>query len=111
MIKKYLDAHFRLARYDKPIGALLLHIPCIWGTILGQSTFNINEILWYSGVFGVGSFTMRAAGCVVNDMWDKNIDTKVERTKLRPIASGELTIRDAWLSLFAHCSVGLLVLT
>lgn len=54
---------------------------------------------------------MRAAGCVVNDMWDKNIDTKVERTKLRPIASGELTMKDAWLSLFAHCSVGLLVLT
>ena len=54
---------------------------------------------------------MRAAGCVVNDMWDKNIDNKVERTRSRPLASGELQMKDAWISLFAHCSVGLLVLT
>ncbi|CAD8181012.1 unnamed protein product [Paramecium octaurelia] len=108
---KYLSAHLRLARHDKPIGALLLHIPCVWGTILGQPTFNFQEIIWYSSVFGVGSFTMRAAGCVVNDMWDKNIDNKVERTRQRPLASGELQMKDAWISLFAHCSVGLLVLT
>lgn len=54
---------------------------------------------------------MRAAGCVVNDMWDRDIDQKVERTKARPLASGELTMKHAWASLFFHCSVGLGVLT
>lgn len=64
----------RLARHDKPIGSLLLHIPCVWGTLLGQPTFDISSALWYTGVFGIGSFTMRGAGCVVNDMWDRRID-------------------------------------
>lgn len=54
---------------------------------------------------------MRAAGCVVNDMWDKNIDKSVDRTKLRPLASGELSMAHAWANLFVHCSIGLGVLT
>ena len=77
-----LTAHAHLGRYDKPIGSLLLYLPCVWGVILGQPTYNmseskkiiLNEVLWYSGVFGVGAFTQRAAGCIVNDMFDKDID-------------------------------------
>ena len=54
---------------------------------------------------------MRAAGCVVNDMWDRDIDKNVERTKLRPLASGELSLKDAFINLFINCSCGLGVLT
>jgi 4-hydroxybenzoate polyprenyl transferase len=68
-------------------------------------------VLWLSGVFGVGAFSQRAAGCIVNDIFDKDIDMQVERTKTRPLASGQLSTNEALLSLGLHLSVGLGVLS
>ena len=120
LVEKYkLNDHIHLCRFDKPIGALLLYYPCVWGTLLGQPTFNMNEgilikynlAIWYSGVFGVGAFSLRAAGCVVNDMFDKDIDVHVDRTKDRPLAAGRLSAKEAMIPLVANLSMGLLVLT
>jgi 4-hydroxybenzoate polyprenyltransferase len=106
-----LNSIWKIGRYDKPIGAILLYTPCIWGTILGQPVFDpassniishLKAVLWYSAVFAVGSFVMRAAGCIINDICDRDIDgrvnyflsisLKVQRTKTRPLVSGDLTI-------------------
>lgn len=67
--------------------------------------------MWLGGVIGVGAFSQRAAGCIVNDMLDQDIDKQVERTKTRPLASGELTTNDALISLGLHLTVGLGVLS
>ena len=64
----------------------------------------------YSALFFVGSVSMRAAGCIVNDLWDQEIDKKVDRTKTRPLASGELTPKQAFGFLVPHLAVGLGVL-
>lgn len=65
---------------------------------------------FYLGLFATGAFIMRGAGCTINDMWDKDIDAKVERTKERPLASGELTQTDALVFLSSQLGLGLLIL-
>ncbi|KAM3146380.1 hypothetical protein pb186bvf_001349 [Paramecium bursaria] len=109
-MKQYISAQIRLGRYLSPTGAVLLYNPCLWGTLIGANSFDL-QTLKYGIVFGIGAYTMRAAGCVVNDMWDRDIDKNVERTKLRPLASGELSLKDAFINLFINCSCGLGVLT
>lgn len=89
-VKPYL----RLSRFDRPIGAWLLLIPCWWSAALaavaaGQPLPNV----WHLILFFVGAFVMRGAGCTWNDIADHDIDRKVERTRLRPIASGAVTRR------------------
>lgn len=61
-------------------------------------------------IFGAGAITMRGAGCTINDMWDKDIDAKVQRTKDRPLAAGQITKMDAWIFLSAQLGVSLLIL-
>lgn len=65
---------------------------------------------FYLGLFAGGAFIMRGAGCTINDMWDRDIDAKVERTKQRPLASGELSQTDALVFLSAQLGLGLLIL-
>src|SRR5579872_2691287 len=97
-----------LARVDRPIGVWLLFLPGVWGILLAGAP------IWASArlilLFGVGSVVMRAAGCVVNDLWDRDIDRLVARTAARPLASGALRPRHALVFLLALLLVGLLIL-
>ncbi len=92
LIAKRLDAYERLIRLDKPIGALLLLWPTLWAVWLasdGRPRFDIVLI------FLLGTFLMRSAGCAINDYADRNFDPHVERTRLRPLAAGEIRPREA----------------
>ncbi|HEY4041328.1 MAG TPA: 4-hydroxybenzoate octaprenyltransferase [Rhodopila sp.] len=97
-----------LARADRPIGTWLLFLPGLWGILLVRAP--ANETIRLIVLFAVGSLVMRAAGCVVNDLWDRDIDRKVARTASRPLASGALQPRQALVFLAALLLAGLLVL-
>jgi 4-hydroxybenzoate polyprenyltransferase len=97
-----------LARVDRPIGTWLLFLPGLWGILLvrGPTAETIRLVI----LFAVGSLVMRAAGCVVNDLWDREIDRKVVRTAGRPLASGALRPRHALSFLAGLLLAGLAVL-
>ncbi len=97
-----------LARLDRPIGIWLLFLPGLWGILLAQAS--TAETLRLISLFAFGSVVMRAAGCVVNDLWDRDIDRKVVRTAGRPLASGALRPRQALLFLAVLLLAGLAVL-
>ena len=104
--------HFiELTRIKRPIGYMLLFWPCIWGlTIAFDFSNNIQIFLKYGVLFLCGSILMRSAGCIINDIVDKDFDAKVARTKTRPIASGKISVR---LGLFYSaflCLIAFLVL-
>ncbi|KAL0083943.1 UbiA prenyltransferase family-domain-containing protein [Phycomyces blakesleeanus] len=102
-----------LLRLDKPIGTWLLFWPCAWSITLAASATNasVTQTGAMLALFGAGALTMRGAGCVINDLWDRDIDDKVERTKVRPIASGAISPAKAIAFLGCQLSVGLAVLT
>ncbi len=97
-----------LARVDRPIGTWLLFLPGLWGILLARAEWV--QTLWLVALFGIGSLVMRAAGCVVNDLWDRDIDRLVARTARRPLASGALQPRQALVFLAVLLGLGLLVL-
>ncbi|EFG83864.1 4-hydroxybenzoate polyprenyl transferase [Novacetimonas hansenii ATCC 23769] len=98
-----------LARLDRPIGTWLLFLPGVWGILLPADVAP-RERLRLIVLFGIGSIVMRAAGCVVNDMWDRDIDRMVARTAGRPLASGALRMREAGLFLLALLLIGFNIL-
>ncbi|EPS66242.1 hypothetical protein M569_08535, partial [Genlisea aurea] len=85
-----VQPYARLARLDKPIGTWLLAWPCMWSITLAASPGSLPDIKMIT-LFGIGAVLLRGAGCTINDLLDKDIDTKVQRTMVRPIASGVLT--------------------
>ena len=85
MVEKGLQPYMKLMRIDKPIGSWLLFWPCGWSLGLAASPGAPIPDPTLLGLFATGAFIMRGAGCTINDMWDKNIDLKVQRTALRPI--------------------------
>jgi 4-hydroxybenzoate polyprenyltransferase len=96
-----------LARFDRPIGWWLLFWPCAWGVLLsGGATTHWRLILWML----VGAIAMRGAGCVYNDIVDRKLDAQVERTRNRPVASGAVSLKAAWVWLLLLCVFGLIVL-
>ncbi len=97
----------RLARFDRPIGTWLLFWPCAWGVALAGG---LPRDIYLLLLFGLGSIAMRGAGCVYNDIVDRDLDAQVARTRDRPLPSGRVSVRAAWNWLFALCLVGLLVL-
>lgn len=99
----------QLIRIDRPIGSWLLFWPCGWSIALSAAPGAWPDPVML-GLFATGAFIMRGAGCTINDMWDKDIDNKVERTKNRPLACGEISQLDALVFLSAQLGVGLLVL-
>jgi len=101
----------QLTRLDKPIGFLLLFWPCVWGLTLGYY-FNEKTILYlkYIVLFFLGSVLMRTAGSIFNDIIDKNFDKKVQRTKERPIASGKVSVLEAFIYIVFLCLVALIIL-
>jgi 4-hydroxybenzoate polyprenyltransferase len=101
-----LRPYASLMRLDRPIGTWLLYWPCAWSVALAGVGGRWDLFLW----FFLGAFAMRSAGCVYNDIVDKDLDRKVERTRLRPLASGRASVRSAWVLIAILCAVGLLVL-
>ena len=101
----------QLTRLNKPIGVLLLFWPCVWGLTLAYF-FNgeTNLYLKHLFLFFLGSVLMRSAGCIVNDIVDKDLDKKVKRTRERPIASEKITVFNALVYVTLLCSVALLIL-
>jgi 4-hydroxybenzoate polyprenyltransferase len=97
-----------LARLDRPIGTWLLFLPGAWGILLAMPSWI--EATRLILLFGVGSLVMRAAGCVVNDLWDRDIDRMVARTAGRPLASGMLRPRHALVFLACLLFAGLMIL-
>ena len=97
-----------LLRLDRPIGAWLLFLPGLWGLLLSGAP--AWRTAWLVALFAVGSVVMRGAGCVVNDMWDRDLDRLVARTAGRPLASGALRMRHAVVLLVTLLVAGLLVL-
>ena len=108
---KQLNLFIELTRLKKPIGYMLLFWPCAWGlTIAYDFSSNLNNYLFYLILFFLGSVLMRSAGCIVNDILDKEFDAKVSRTKNRPIASKKISIKLALFYASTLCFFALLVL-
>ncbi|MEM9751523.1 MAG: 4-hydroxybenzoate octaprenyltransferase, partial [Pseudomonadota bacterium] len=106
-----LRPYLRLARADRPIGTWLLLWPCLWSMALAQISLGERAPnLWFLILFVVGATAMRGAGCVYNDIIDRDIDAKVARTANRPIASGAVSVGSGWAFLVALSLIGLLVL-
>ncbi|KAI8074144.1 UbiA prenyltransferase family-domain-containing protein [Gongronella butleri] len=102
-----------LTRIDKPIGTWLLYWPCAWSITMAafHEQATVSSTAAMLALFGAGAITMRGAGCTINDLWDRDIDDKVERTKVRPIASGAVSPKQAIAFLGGQLAVGLAVLT
>lgn len=110
-----MQPYLRLMRLDRPIGTWLLFWPCVFGLALGAvaggRSFGMEPKDWWLLVlFAVGSVVMRGAGCTYNDIVDRDIDAKVARTRARPIPSGAVSVKRAWLFLAAQCLIGLTIL-
>jgi len=102
-----LRPYASLMRLDRPIGAWLLFWPCAWSVALaGMGPHGVGLILWLA----LGAWAMRSSGCVWNDIVDRDLDARVERTRLRPLASGRASLAGAWALLAALALVGLVVL-
>ncbi len=108
---KQLSLFIELTRLKKPIGFMLLFWPCAWGLTLAYDfSNNLNNYFFYLTLFFLGAVLMRSAGCIVNDMLDKEFDKKVFRTKNRPIASGKVSIKLGFTYTIFLCLMALLVL-
>ena len=106
-LKLFID----LTRLQKPIGFMLLFWPCSWGLTLAYDfSLNLNTYFFYLILFFFGSVLMRSAGCIVNDILDKEFDAKVSRTRNRPIASGKISIKMGIFYALVLCFFALLVL-
>ncbi|GBD42538.1 4-hydroxybenzoate octaprenyltransferase [bacterium HR39] len=98
-----------LARWDRPIGTWLLLLPCWWGVLLPAGA-DVWTRAWYGLLFAIGAVAMRGAGCTVNDLADRDLDRRVERTRNRPLAAGRVRPWQAVTFFLAQSAVGLLVL-
>ena len=98
----------RLGRFDRPVGFWLLLLPGWW--VLPLTNLNLLECLKIMFIFLIGSIVMRAAGCTINDLWDKDIDKKITRTKNRPLAKGDISVNQAFVFLLIMSLIGLICL-
>ena len=106
-LKHFID----LTRLKKPIGFMLLFWPCAWGLTLAYDfTGDLNNYFFYLILFFLGSILMRSAGCIVNDILDREFDAKVYRTKNRPIASGKVSVELAIFYSIILCLLALVIL-
>ena len=100
----------QLARLDRPIGTWLLFLPCLWGMALAGTDINSYPPLGFIALFALGALVMRGAGCTFNDIADREIDAKVDRTAQRPLPSGRISVVGAWGFLLTQAFIGLIVL-
>jgi len=106
-----LKPYLKLGRFDRPIGSWLLLFPCWWSQTLAELKAGAAyPNLWYLALFFIGAFVMRGAGCTWNDIVDRDYDVRVARTALRPIPSGQLSVKQAVAFGILLCLVGLVVL-
>ena len=106
-----IQLFLELTRLNKPIGYMLLFWPCLWGlTVAYDFSSGYEKFIFYLVLFLSGSILMRSAGCIVNDISDRNFDKLVERTKDRPIASGKVSVKLASIYAFVLCGIAFLVL-
>jgi 4-hydroxybenzoate polyprenyltransferase len=101
-----LRPYASLMRLDRPIGTWLLYWPCAWSVALAGVGGRWDLFLWLA----LGAFAMRSAGCVYNDIVDRDLDAKVERTRLRPLAGRRVSLRSAWILVAFLCLIGFTVL-
>ena len=108
---QHLKIFIELTRLNKPIGFMLLSWPCSWGLAYAYS-FNqdLNIFLYYLILFFLGSLLMRSAGCIFNDIVDKDFDKKVKRTKTRPIPAGRITVKHSLVYVLILCVLSFLIL-
>ena len=108
---QHLKIFIELTRLNKPIGFMLLFWPCSWGLALANSIDQNQKLYYfYLVLFFLGSVLMRSAGCIFNDIVDKDFDKKVKRTKRRPIAAGKISIFQSLIYVALLCLIALIVL-
>ena len=108
---KNFELFLELTRLKKPIGFLLLFWPCLWGLTLANDFSNNNFLfIKYCIFFLLGAILMRSAGCVVNDILDRKIDQMVERTKNRPIACGQISVKQSLILVLVLCLIAFVIL-
>ena len=106
---EHLKIFIDLTRLNKPIGFMLLFWPCSWGLAYAYTFYqNLNLFLYYMLLFFLGSVLMRSAGCIFNDIVDKDLDKKVQRTKQRPIASGKISVKQSIFYVLILCLISFL---
>jgi 4-hydroxybenzoate polyprenyltransferase len=115
LVDRYAPAallpYLRLARADRPVGFFLLALPCFWSVSLAaRSLGEAYPDPWLLFLFGLGALVMRGAGCTYNDLIDRDIDAQVARTRSRPLPSGQVSPRGAFLFMLVLCLIGLAVL-
>ena len=111
LLPAVLMPYAQLMRLDRPIGWWLLLLPCWWGLALAQiADGGGGPDLWKAFLFLIGAIVMRGAGCTLNDIVDRDIDNKVERTRLRPLPAGLISLRSAFVFLAVQLLAGLLIL-
>lgn len=106
-LKRNIWPYIELMRLNRPVGILLLMLPCSWGIALAPVSF-WTKLLWLC-LFALGAVAMRSAGCAFNDWVDRDIDAYVERTQYRPLATGKLTTFQAFTTIAANCLIAILV--
>lgn len=113
----WLHPYGLIARWDRPIGVWLLLFPCFWGILLATELYLHDHpveshpgVLIVMALFTLGAIVMRGAGCTVNDIFDRDYDAKVLRTRMRPLASGAISVKQALLFLGIQAGIGLLIL-
>jgi len=107
---KWTRPYLRLARLDRPIGSWLLLMPCWWSVGLAGMRMGTFPSVWHIVLFFIGAFAMRGAGCTWNDLVDRDLDARVERTRSRPIPSRQVSVAQATIFMLAQALVGLAVL-
>lgn len=111
LLPRGVRPYARLMRLERPVGWWLLLIPCWWGLALGQIAWGGGlPDPWHAALFLIGAIIMRGAGCTLNDIADRNFDGLVERTRLRPIPAGQVSVGQAFAFLVLLCLLGLAVL-
>ncbi|MFL2877705.1 MAG: 4-hydroxybenzoate octaprenyltransferase [Candidatus Pelagibacter sp.] len=108
---EHLKIFINLTRLNKPIGFMLLFWPCSWGLAYAYNiNKDFNTFLYYLLLFFLGSVLMRSAGCIFNDIVDKDLDKEVKRTKQRPIAAGKISIKKSFFYIINLCFLAFLIL-
>ena len=108
---EHLKIFIDLTRLNKPVGFMLLFWPCAWGLSFAYNyNQNTDLLVYYLILFFFGSVLMRSAGCIFNDVVDKDIDQKVARTKKRPITSGKISVKTSLLYVLLLCIVSFIIL-
>lgn len=108
-IKNALNPYLDLMRLDRPVGTLLIFWPCGWSIALAAAPGSLPDF-YYLSLFAAGALLMRGAGCTINDMLDRDIDSKVERTKYRPLVTRKISTWDTWNFLAAQLGLSLVIL-